>query len=67
MKTTHRPMIAENGRRLRRHDGVTEWSVCGRCGIAIDWASDVVAAGRKEGDLSCPYCGHKDTAYLYDD
>jgi hypothetical protein len=48
--------IAENGRKLREHDGVTEYSVCGKCGTQIEWANDI-----------CPNCGHTDTAWLYDD
>lgn len=54
-----------DGRELKPHDGVTEWSVCGRCGVRIDWANDVMTAGRDRTDTSCPHCGHSDTAYLY--
>jgi len=61
------PKIAENGRLLKPHDGVTEWSVCGRCGVMIDWTNDVVMAGRDRDDTSCPNCGHADTAWLYAD
>ena len=57
-------MRAKNGRELSPHDGVTEWSVCGSCGELIDWAADW-AAERAKDDLSCPHCGHDDTAYLY--
>jgi hypothetical protein len=49
--------------KLIPHDGVTEWSVCGRCHARIDWANDVTA-GRDRDDTSCPHCGHADTAYL---
>jgi rubrerythrin len=59
--------VAENGKRLKPHDGITEWSVCGKCGNSIDWASDTLTAGRDEDDMSCPSCGHEDTAYLYAD
>ena len=55
---------AKNGRKLRPHDGVTEWSVCGACGERIDWASDTVADSE---ETTCPYCGHDDTAWLYAD
>jgi len=58
-------ITAGNGKKLIPHDCVTEWSVCGRCGTQIDWANDVVCAGRDEDDMSCPYCSHPDTAYLY--
>jgi len=59
--------IAGNGRRLISHDHSTEWSVCGRCGTMIDWTSEIVSANRDEDDLSCPYCGHEDTGWLYAD
>lgn len=58
-------LVAENGRQLKPHDGLTEWSVCGKCGALIDWASDAVAS--KSDGLSCPFCGHHDTVYLYAD
>jgi ribosomal protein S27AE len=63
---------AENGRALKPHDHVTEWSVCGRCGTQIDWAADsigeAIASGKRErDDTSCPNCGHGDTAWLYAD
>ena len=57
---------AENGRTIKPHDGVTEWSVCGRCGTLIDWASDLTD-GRDDDDTSCPQCGSPDTAWLYAD
>lgn len=66
-----------NGVRLKPHDGVTEWSYCGRCGQRIDWGSEALFgiqnyASREEweatrGDTTCPYCGHGDTAYLLAD
>lgn len=65
MKTSEKTAL--NGRRIRPHDGVTEWSVCGRCGTMIDWASETVVAGRDRDDTSCPRCGHEDTAWLYAD
>src|SRR5579871_1358396 len=59
-------IIAENGRKLKPHDGCTEWSVCGKCGESIDWAADCFA-GTDDEDTTCPHCGHGDTAYLYVD
>ena len=61
---------AKNGRALKPHDGITEWSVCGACGVLIDWTNDVMfgpQSGRDRDDTSCPHCGHDDTAYLYAD
>lgn len=64
----------QNGRRLKPHDGATEWSVCGRCGEQIDWASAMFgpdnfptkeAYEESRDDTTCPYCGHHDTAYLF--
>lgn len=54
---------ADNGRKLKRHDGATEWSVCGKCGQTIDWASDD-KKGTDDDDTTCPYCGHEDTSWL---
>ena len=61
-----------SGKKLKPHDGCTEWSVCGKCGELIDWASDTIAEqqrlkGLDRDSTSCPYCGHYDTAWLYDD
>ena len=55
--------ILDDGRRLRPHDGHTEWSVCGKCGHQIDWAGNLVC-DQDDDDDSCPYCGSDDTAWL---
>lgn len=60
--------LTENGQKLKPHDGVSEVSVCGKCGTLIDWASDAPSmTGRDRDDTSCPACGHPDTAWLYAD
>ena len=65
MNATKTTTVAENGRKLVKHDGVTEWSVCGKCGETIDWANDVLfGKGRDRDDTTCPFCGHDDTAWL---
>lgn len=56
-----------NGKNLVPHNGVCEASNCGACGEIIDWANDVMFgenSGRAEDDVSCPFCGHGDTAWM---
>lgn len=50
--------------KLVPHDGITEWSMCGRCRATINWA---VEGNDNSDDTTCPCCGHRDTRYLFAD
>jgi hypothetical protein len=50
--------------KLVPHDGITEWSVCGRCRATINWAAE---GNNDPDDTTCPHCGHPDTRWLWAD
>ncbi len=59
-----------DAKKLKPHDGITEWSVCRSCGTRIDW-TQIPRVPREEDDVHytvpdtrCPNCGSSDTAWL---
>ncbi len=52
--------------KLKPHDEITEWSVCGNCLKTINYAASEMES-RESDDTNCPFCGSKDTAWLHDE